>query len=406
VKILHVIPSISPQRGGTSRAIIDMVHALQSQGIDVEIATTNDDGDNLLDVPLGERTIYDRIPTYFFPRFSPPLAAVREFAVSGPFTIWLFQNITKYDSIHVHALFSYTSTIAMSLARLRGVPYLTTPHGLLCEWSLQQSSQKKQTYLKLIERENLDRAHAIHLTCQQEQNDVLALNFKSPTFILPLALTEIPAQIPDAANILRQNLNCLDNQPIILFLSRLHYKKGLDYLIPALGKLRDRRFTFIIAGNGTPAYEAEIQALLVESGLEDRTQMVGFVEGEQKDLLIQGTDLFALTSHSENFGISVLEALVVGTPVLVTAGVGLASVVRERDLGYVAELDIESITQALDRYLTNPNLAKLKGVKARQFAIEHYNWDKIATDLVRVYQTIVDRQPLPSSIQPEQKIFL
>jgi glycosyltransferase involved in cell wall biosynthesis len=303
---------------------------------------------------------------------------VREFAFSGSFTTWLFKNIAKYDAIHVHALFSYTSTVAMAIARLKNVPYLVTPHGLLCEWSLQQSQQRKQAYLKL----------------------------RSPTFILPLALTAIPAQIPNAAKLLRQNLECPIDEPIILFLSRLHYKKGLDYLIPALGKLRDRRFTFVIAGTGTPAYEAEIQALLVSAGIEERTQMLGFVEGEQKDLLIQGADLFALTSHSENFGISVLESLVVGTPVLVTPGVGLATVVRDRHLGYVSDLDIEAITQALDRYLADLDRAKLMGENARQFTLEHYTWDKIATDLVRVYQSLVDRQPLPVSIPPEDLILL
>jgi glycosyltransferase involved in cell wall biosynthesis len=391
VKILHLIPSVSPARGGTSRAILDMVFALRDCGIDAEIATTNDDGDNLLDVPLGKFTIYDRVPTYFFSRFSPQLPALREFAFSGSFTTWLFQNINKYDLIHVHALFSYTSTVAMAIARLKGVPYITTPHGLLCKWSLQQSAQKKQGYLKLIERANLDRARAIHVTCEQERDDVLALNFKSPTFVLPLALTEIPAQIPNAANLLRQSLNLPADEPIILFLSRLHYKKGLDYLIPALGNLRNQRFTLVIAGNGTPAYEAEVRELLVTSGIEDRTQMLGFVEGDRKDLLIQGSDLFALTSHSENFGISVLEALVVGTPVLVTPGVGLATVVRDNDIGYVANLDIEAITQALDRHLNDPDRAKAIGICARQFTIENYNWDKVAQDLVLVYQAIVDR---------------
>jgi glycosyltransferase involved in cell wall biosynthesis len=389
VKILHVIPSISPARGGTSRAILDMVYALRSQGIDAEIATTNDDGDNLLDVPLGKSTLYDRVPTYFFARFSPQLPAIREFAFSGSFTTWLFKNITKYDAIHVHALFSYTSTVAMSIARLKCVPYITTPHGLLCEWSLQQSGQKKQAYLNLIERANLDRARTIHVTCEQERDDVVALNFKSPISILPLALTEMPAEIPNAAKLLRQSLNCPADEPIILFLARLHYKKGLEYLIPALGKLGDRRFTFVIAGNGSPAYEAEIKALVVAAGIEQRTRMVGFVEGDRKDLLIQGADLFALTSHSENFGIAVLEALIVGTPVLLTPGVGLASVVRDNDLGYVADLNIDAISQALDRHLSDPGRSKQLGIRARQFAIENFTWDKIATGLIQVYQTLV-----------------
>jgi glycosyltransferase involved in cell wall biosynthesis len=396
VKILHVIPSVSPARGGTSRAILDMVHALRSQGIDVEIATTNDDGDNLLDVELGKLTLYDRIPTYFFPRFSPSIPAVREFAFSWQFTIWLFQNIAKYDAIHVHALFSYTSTVAMTISRLLGIPYVTMAHGLLREWSLNHKRQKKQAYLRLIERSNLDCASAIHVTCQQEQDELVALNFKSPVFTLPLALTEIPEQIPNAAAVLRQNLNCPTDEPVLLFLSRLHFQKGLDYLIPALGALRERRFTFIIAGTGTPAYEAEIQSLLVAAQIEERTQMIGYVEGKQKDLLLQGADLLTLTSTSESFGMAVLEALGAGTPVLVTSGVGLATVVREHDLGYVADLNIESITQALDRYLTDPNRAQQTGIRARQFTIDNYNWDKIATDLIHIYKAIVDRQPLPS----------
>jgi glycosyltransferase involved in cell wall biosynthesis len=386
VKILHVIPSVSPARGGTSRAVLDMVRALRDSGIDAEIATTNDDGDALLDVQLGKLTRYDGIPTYFFPRFSPPLAALREFAFSGAFTTWLFRHITEYDSIHVHAIFSYTSTVTMAISRLRGIPYIVTPHGMLCKWSLDQGGRKKQTYLKSIERANLDRARAIHLTCEQEREDVIALNFKAETFILPLGLTDVPTEVPNAANLLRQNLNCPADEPIILFLARLHYKKGLDYLIPALGKLREQRFTFVLAGNGTPEYEAHIQSLLKIAGIEDRTRMVGFIEGTQKDLLLQGADLFALTSHSENFGIAVLEALVVGTPVLLTPGVGLSTVVRERELGYVAELNIEAITEALDRYLTDPTQAKQMGIRARQFTIDNYNWDKIAADLIQVYQ--------------------
>ncbi|PSB59027.1 glycosyltransferase [Chamaesiphon polymorphus] len=398
MKILHVIPSISPARGGTSRAIIDMVRALRDRGIDAEIATTNDDGDGLLDVPLGGKsTLYDSIPTYFFARFSPQISALREFAFSGSFTTWLFQHIGEYEAIHVHALFSYTSTVAMAIARFRGIPYITTPHGLLCEWSLQQSVQKKQTYLKLIERANLDGARSIHVTCQQEREDVATLGFKSPTFVLPLALTDTPVQIPDAATRLRQSLNCAPDEPIILFLSRLHYKKGLEYLIPALGRLRDRRFTFVIAGNGTPAYEAEIQALLVTSGIEQRTRMVGFVEGERKDVLIQGANLFALTSHSENFGISVLEALAVGTPVLVTPGVGLATIVSDNSLGFVADLDIESIANVLDCCLDDLDRAKSIGTHARQFTLEHFNWDRIAGELIQVYRDLVTNNAVSRS---------
>jgi glycosyltransferase involved in cell wall biosynthesis len=396
VKILHVIHSVSLFMGGTTPAIMDMVHALQAQDVDVTIATTNDDGDRLMDVVLEQVVLHNDIPTYFFPFFTPPLLAIKKFNFSSTFTAWLFQNIAKYDLIHIHGLFFYPTTATMAIARFRGVPYIITAHGMLNEWSLQQRRQKKQIYLNLIEQANLNHAQGIHSTCVQEQTDIVKLNLKAPTFVLPLALTKLPSQIPDAADRLRKDFNCPPDEPIILFLSRLHYKKGLDLLIPALGKLRHRQFTLIIAGSGSLAYEAEIKELVLRSGIEDRVQMVGFVEGEQKDILIQGADLFALTSYSENFGISVLEALIAGKPVLITSGVGLVDIVRAQDLGYVTDLNVESVTQALEQYFADSGQAKQKGDRARQFTLTNYTWDKIAVDLVQIYQSIINRQPISS----------
>jgi glycosyltransferase involved in cell wall biosynthesis len=184
---------------------------------------------------------------------------------------------------------------------------------------------------------------------------------------------------------LRQQLGIGDSVPVILFLSRLHPKKGLDLLIEALAQLQSQPFALVIAGEGTPDYRASLGQLVSDRGLGDRTHFVGFVEGERKALLLQGADLFALTSHSENFGIAVLEAMAAGLPTLVTPGVALAAVIQEQGLGYVPDQTVTAIGQDLQLWLGQRPQARAMGQRARAYVAAHYSWPRVAETLITLY---------------------
>jgi glycosyltransferase involved in cell wall biosynthesis len=395
MKVLHVIPSVGRVRGGPSESVLGMVKALNSYGVTAEIATTNDNGLDLLEVPLEQRTIYQEVPIWFFSRFSPAVPAIREFAFSAKLSAWLVQNIHNYDLVHVHAIFSYPSTSAMLIARWQKIPYIIRPPGQLCDWALQYKSRKKEIYLNLVEYANINHSSAIHFTSDKEQQEASKLPLTSPSFIVPHGIC-IPPEIPNASQLLRQYLQVPEDEPIVLFMGRLHPVKGLDYLIPALGKLKEQRFTFVLAGSGDQDYEEVVQRLLTESGISDRTRSLGFVTGDLKNLLFQGANVLAMTSYQENFGMAALEAMGAGLPVIVSSGVGLASTISQNQIGDVVELDIDAISVSLKNYLDNLSQSQEIGKQARQFVLENYSWNSVAVRLNDIYTRIIHLKPLLS----------
>ncbi len=249
--------------------------------------------------------------------------------------------------------------------------------------------------MKFIERSNLNHASGLHFNSQLEKKEANSLNLTSREFVIPhgLKVTEL---IPDAHQRLRNYFQLPAQEPIILFLSRIHPKKGLEILIEALGEVKTRKFTLIIAGSGDPDYEIQIKSCLQDHGLQDHSLMVGFVEGELKQLLLQGSDLFALTSYSENFGVAVVEALAAGTPALVTPGVALALEVEQYGLGYVVPQNTPAIAKAIEKHLELPELEQHKlSQRVRQFVLENYAWDKIAQELLAVYRWILKQGSKP-----------
>lgn len=394
MKVLHVIPSASPVRGGPTQGCVEIVSALRLLGVDAEIACTNDDGPGVLDVPMGELVSHLGAPTRFFPKWMPKTSALREFTFSASFTSWLWKHIEDYDLIHVHAMFSYTSTVAMWMARNRGVPYINRPLGLLCTWSLQQSAARKRWYLALMEKANLNGSAGLEYTAEQERDEASPLKLTAPPFVLPFGL-HVPSIIPNARRILRENFGLPADKPVVLFLSRLHPKKGLDILMDALATMTDTDFALVVAGSGEAAYEAELRERAANGPLNGRVIFAGFAKGDFKQVLLQGSDVFGLTSHSESFAIAALEAMSVGLPVVLTPGVPLASLVENHQLGYSVPLDHLEIATALKKALNKPP-TEAQRQNARSLVENNFAWEVIGKRCHEVYEAVLQHETLPS----------
>ena len=395
MRVLHLIPSIGLVRGGPSEAALSMVAALRQQGIEAALVSTDDNGPGRLDLPTDRWLIHAEVPIRLFPRWSPPIRALREFGWSPALGQWLTRELRQWDLLHVHSLFSWPTSRGMAIARSQRVPYLIHCLGHLQPWSLGQSAWRKQLYLNLVERRNLNGAAALQATSPAEAQDFDRLRLRPPVLDLPLGVT-IPTPLPEVKMRLQQAYPQLAPQtPKLLFLARLHPKKRLDCLLEALALLQrqapDRPWQLLIAGSGEPVYEQRLRNLATTLGLASRCHWLGFVSGERKDLLLQGCDWFVLPSAAENFGVAVAEALAAGTPAILSPEVGLAPAVAEAGAGRVSASTAETLARTLQEALSEERAPF--AAAARALAAERYSWHAVAGRLAAAYAQIL-AQPI------------
>lgn len=384
VKVLHVIPSISSLRGGPSVAVLEMAAAQRQLGMDVAILTTNDDGPRInSSMPLGQWFQFNGVPVIAFPRWSPPLAVIREFSISTGLNYWLAMHIGDYQLLHIHALFSWVSTTSMAMARRAKVPYVISTIGQLNHWSLGQSAGRKRVFLRLIERRNLNGAAALHFTTDDERDQALSLGLLAPSWVIPLGV-----HLPTSSNL---SLSESKKTTTFLFLSRIHPKKQLERLIEALALLKRRRseadWQLCIAGDGDPDYLRSLQRLIASSGIADRCRWLGFVEGQAKWDVLQQADWFILPSASENFGIAAIEALAAGTPPILSADVAVSTDIAAEAAGIIASSEPHALAQVLEASLGGPS-AEMQAA-ARRLASSRYSWPSIAALFHQAYSSVL-----------------
>jgi glycosyltransferase involved in cell wall biosynthesis len=365
---------------------VDTCQALRRHGVQAEIATTNANGETNFVIPEVSPVLIEGIPTYLFERQHP-----WRYAFSWPLTRWLKKHVRDYDLLHLHAVFVYAIAPAAYYARRYGLPYIVLPHGVLDPWALRKSRLRKRAYFALLEKRNLDRAAAIHFTAEEEYRRALATGIRARTFVLPYIVNLEESRHPSPRVTLRERRPELQGKTLVLFLSRIDPKKGLDLLIPALGQLASQRedFAFLLAGTGEESYEEQVSRMLHDAGLAPRTVRLGFVQGADKAAVLRDADLFVLPSYQENFGIAVVEAMAAGLPVVISDRVNIHAEVFRAKAGLVVSQDATELARAIATLLDSPVLRETMGKEGQRLVEERFSRDRVAKQLIEVYEDIL-----------------
>ncbi|MBE9158401.1 glycosyltransferase [Nodosilinea sp. LEGE 06152] len=385
MKVLLVVPYISFVYGGTARVVRDLACALGQQSIHVDIVTTNANDGNTLDVPFEQWVIETRFRIQYFPCWHR-----YDLVFSLSLLKWLNQHVNDYDLVHTHTLFSPMLSRLHRLCWSRSIPYLMTPHGMLEPWALAHKSKKKAFYLQMVEKNALSKASAIQVLTHSEAKNLAAMGLKNMA-LLPNGIDVKALPCPFGSELFYQHFPEAKGKILILFMSRLDPKKGLDLLAKAFAKARAKfpNIHLAIAGPDSVGYSAKVKKYFADVSCLDAVTFTGMLTGELKQAALNVSSIFTLPSYSEGFSISVLEAMASGLPCIITTGCNFPEA-AEAGVAQVVAIDSEAIAQALINCLSDWSSAKAVGARARKFILDNYTCDKIAVRLIAVYAAILE----------------
>jgi glycosyltransferase involved in cell wall biosynthesis len=272
---------------------------------------------------------------------------------------WLLRNVRNYDLLHVHSLFQFPSVASGLVAHCKTVPFILTPHGTLCDWELRE----RRPYLKRLCLYSIDgylirAARFLHFTSERERTEASHHVALPHSVVIPYAVRTVPVHRSEAVRSIERRYPILRGKDIVLFMSRIHRKKGLDILVPAMKRVVDScpNAALVIAGAVTDGEKAIVRGLVREQGFTGTVLDVGYVKGILKWELLSASAIVALPSLSESFGIIVVEAMACGTPVLLGEGVALSDAVDSGVAGVVVKPEVEAVADATICMLRQPNL--------------------------------------------------
>ncbi len=369
MKVVQVVPRISDEASGPSYAVPALCQALAGSGVEVELHVTEGD------TPPGAE--YRVFAHGEWPR-------LRRLGVSPTLRRALAGAARRADLMHNHSLWLMANVYPAVVTPGSGCLLMTSPHGTLSSWALRRSYWPKRVMWWLCQARTLRRSACLHATVEAEYVDIRRAGLSAPVAVIPHGVDLPPDASPDESP---------GDRPLgrrLLFLGRIHPTKGVDVLLRAWRRVQDRApdWRLQVVGQGEAGYPERMRRLADELGVE-RVEFPGPVFGPAKTVAYRRADLFVLPTHSENFGMTVAEALAHGVPAIVSRGAPWQGLEAHR-CGWWIELGVEPLVECLRQTLRlDPQELAERGARGRDWMRRDFSWSQIGEMMHETYRWLL-----------------
>ncbi len=392
MKVLFVTCYYKPafSYGGPVTSTAAFCENLLRLGTQVTVLTTNAGGSKLLDVPLQQPVDVDGVEVWYFPL---KFRGLGYFFASGLFRK-IFEQVKGTEIVYTDSVWGYASLPISLACSYWKKPYVVQLHGQLEPWSLRQKRMKKYIYLKMWGKKFLNRSNGLFCTSVDEANHAKNIGLFSPKFVLPLGVDLSSNTLNQQQDVFRGQLEIPEDAPVLLFLGRIHHKKRPDLAIQILSLLPEnlRRTHLILAGPDQEDLVPDLVAYAQKLGCQERVHFTGLLDRQQILQAFAAADLLVMPSEpqSENFGMSAVEAMAAGLPVLVSDGVPVGRWAVQAGAGRVESCDAQAFARAVAEMLVDPSQLAQMGANGRALVREKFEIRAVTRHFLDQFQAITE----------------
>ena len=366
--------------------------ALVKKGVEVTVYCTN--AGLAGTVPLNQEVDVDGVKVYYF-KFNKyfEFLGPTGWQFSWPLTKALRANVKNFDIVNIEVIWTYPLVVGAYYCRKFGRPYIIVPHGSLFPLSARGKWWKKYPYFQLISKRDVRGAIAIQFTTKTEAEQASwAGDLTGRTLVIPNGIEFNDNTLNNLTPILDLKYPQLKNKKILLFLGRINWIKGLDLLTKAFSLLcgENSDLHLVIAGSDDgDGYIDKVLGWVNAMGLNEKVTFTGSLYGVEKEAMFSHAEIFVLPSYSENFAVSVVEAMSYGIPVVISNKVGIYRDVQEQEAGIVVDTNVDSLCAGIRRLLNNTEFAHQTGLNGKKLVSERYSIDKVVDMNIATYATLI-----------------